>query len=138
MRRILIILVFCCGALFTVLVSAQGRRDPWDYNNNPNWERSWNRRPSPTAGACFFTSSDFRGNRFCVRRGDRLPRLPGNFGDNISSIQIFGRTRVVVFNDRNFTGGSQQLRGSVGDLRSVPFRGGRNTWNNRISSIVVR
>lgn len=137
MRRILTLLLFLCGSLAAVLVSAQGR-DPWSYSNNPNWDASWNRRPFPAAGACFFTDYGFRGNHFCVRRGDRLSRLPGNFGDKISSIQIFGRSRVMVFNDRNFRGGSQELRGSVADLRNVPFRGGRNTWNNRISSVAVQ
>jgi len=44
----------------------------------------------------------------------------------------------MIFNDRNFTGGSRELRSSVDDLRNVPFRRGRNTWNNRISSIMVR
>jgi hypothetical protein len=42
-----------------------------------------------------------------------------------------------VFNDRNFRGGSIGFRRSVADLRNVPFRGG-HTWNNRISSIIVR
>jgi hypothetical protein len=137
MQRTLIRLLFLCGSLSALLVSAQDR-NPWNYRNNPNWDESWNRRPFPAAGACFFTGSGFRGNHFCVRRGDRLDRLPGNFGDNISSIQLLGRSRVVVFNDRNFKGGRQKLRTSVGDLRSVPFRGGRNTWNNRISSMIVR
>jgi Peptidase inhibitor family I36 len=136
MQRTLITLLFLCGLLSAVLVSAQNR--DWDYRNNPNWDSSWNRRPSPRVGACFFTDRRFRGNRFCVSRGDRLGRLPGNFGDNISSVQIFGRSRVMIFNDRNFTGGSRELRSSVDDLRNVPFRGGRNTWNNRVSSIMVR
>jgi hypothetical protein len=146
MQRTLIRLLFLCGLLSAVLVSAQNRdyrdnrdnRDNWDYRNNPNWDSSWNRRPFPRAGACFFTDRGFRGNHFCVTRGDRLGRLPGNFGDNISSIQIFGRSRVRIFNDRNFTGGGRELRSSVDDLRNVPFRGGRNTWNNRVSSIIVR
>jgi hypothetical protein len=137
MQRTLITLLFLWGSLSPVLVSAQDR-DPWNYRNNPNWDSSWNRRPFPRAGACFFTDTGFRGNHFCVRRGDRLSRLPGGFGDNISSIQIFGRSRVILFNDRQFRGGGQELRTSVGDLRNVPFRGGRNTWNNRISSMVVR
>jgi hypothetical protein len=135
-QRTLITLLFLCGLLSAVLVSAQNR--DWDYRNNPNWDSSWNRRPFPRVGACFFTDRGFRGNHFCVSRGDRLERLPGNFGDNISSIQIFGRSRVMIFNDRNFTGGSRELRSSVDDLRNVPFRRGRNTWNNRISSIMVR
>ncbi|HZU25983.1 MAG TPA: peptidase inhibitor family I36 protein [Bryobacteraceae bacterium] len=112
-------------------------QNPWTYRDHPNWDASWNRRPLPRQGACFFTDRDFRGNRFCVSRGDRLDRLPGNFGDNISSIQLFGRTRVIVYNDRNFRGGNREFRTSIADLRTQPFRGG-HTWNNRISSIVVR
>lgn len=111
--------------------------DPWAYGpQNNTWNPGWNQRPNPRRGACFFSSYNFGGNHFCVRSGDRLPRLPGNFGDNISSIQVFGGAEAVVFNDRNFSNGSTRIRRSVGDLRSVPFRGG-HTWNNRISSVVV-
>lgn len=111
--------------------------DPWAYGpQNNRWDPSWNQRPNPRRGACFYTSAGFRGNRFCVRGGDRLPALPGNFGDNISSIQTFGGAAVRVFNDRNFRNGSTVISGSVPDLRQVPFRGG-HTWNNRISSIIV-
>ena len=135
MIRIWLVLSLLCAA---VIASAQDhRQDQWIYRDNPHWDRSWNDRPFPQAGACFFTDRDFKGNRSSVRKGDRLPALPGDFGDNISSIQIFGRTRVVVFNDRSFRGGGHELRDSVGDLRNVPFRGG-HTWNNRISSMVVR
>ena len=121
-----------------ILGQSQRPPDDWRYDNdNRNWDRGWNNRPFPRAGACFFTNANFGGNRFCVRRGDRLDRLPGNFGDNISSIETFGNASVIVFNDRNFTGGSEQIRGNVRDLRNRRFRGG-HTWNNRISSIVVR
>ena len=112
-------------------------QDPWVYRDHPEWDRSWNNRPAPRVGACFFTDQGFRGNRFCVNRGDRLDRLPGNFGDNISSIQLFGGARVAVFNDRDFRGGSQEFRKSIGDLRTQPFRDG-HTWNDRISSMIVR
>ena len=134
MRRISILLVFTF--LASGLLSAQ-RRDPWDYDNNSRWDPSWNRRPNPNAGACFFTTANYTGNHFCVRRGERLTRLPGNFGDNISSIRLFGNTRVIVFNDRNYRGGSAEFRNNVRDLRNHSFRGG-HTWNNRISSIIVR
>jgi len=124
--------------IFAVIVVAQGQqRDPWVYGpQNNRWDPSWNQRPNPRRGACFYTTAYFRGNHFCVRAGDRLPALPGNFGDNISSVQTFGGATVHVFNDRNFRNGSTVLSGSVPDLRQVPFRGG-HTWNNRISSIVV-
>ena len=123
-------------SLMWVPLAAFGQ-NPWDYHNHPDWDRSWNQRPFPRVGACFFTDAGFQGNRFCVNRADRLDYLPRNFGDNISSIQLFGRTRVIVFNDRNFRGGSQEIGRSVGDLRAVPFRDG-HTWNNRVSSVIVR
>lgn len=116
-----------------------GNGDPWMYGSRGpgNWDSSWNNRPNPRAGACFYTDRNFGGNHFCVRSGDRLTSLPGNFGDNISSIQVFGRGAVRVYDDRNFRGRNFVFRGPVADLRSVPSRPG-HTWNNRISSIAVR
>ena len=113
--------------------------EPWRYGNGGpgNWDNSWNSRPNPRAGACFYTDRGFGGNHFCVRAGDRLNRLPSNFGDNISSIQVFGRASVRVFDDRDFRGPNYDFRSSVGDLRQVPSRPG-HTWNNRISSIAMR
>ena len=131
MSRILFVLIVVGGAF------AAFAQDPWVYRENPVWERSWNDRPFPRAGACFFKDTEFRGDRFCVRLGDRLPRLPGSFGDNISSIQMFGGARVAVFNDRNFSGGSAEFARSIRDLRTRRFRGG-HTWNDRISSLIVR
>ena len=128
--------LFCIlGMLWTGAVALG--QDPWVYRDHPNWDRSWNQRPFPRAGACFFTDAGFRGDRFCVNRGDRLDRLPGSFGDNISSIQLFGRSRVTVFNDRNFSGGSEEFRSNIEDLRNRRFRGG-HTWNDRISSLIVK
>ena len=131
MKRIAIILGLLGGA---IAVLAQ---NPWEYRNHPNWDRSWNDRPLPNAGACFFKDQGFRGDHFCVTRGDRLDSLPGNFGDNISSLQVFGKARVTVFNDRNFRGGGQEFRGSIPDLRTQKFRDG-HTWNDRISSVIVK
>jgi peptidase inhibitor family I36 len=137
MKPVLIALLLIGTAL-----SAQNRPgppppNPWSYGpGQNNWDSSWNNRPSPNRGACFYTGANFRGNKFCVRSGDRLPNLPGNFGNNISSIQVFGRGRVQVFNDRNFRGGNTVLGGNIPDLRNYRFKGGQN-WNNRISSIIV-
>jgi hypothetical protein len=71
-------------------------QQPWVYGPNPQWNSSWNKWPNPRRGACFFTSQGFRGNRFCVRSGDKLPALPGNFGGNLSSIQVYGGATVRV------------------------------------------
>jgi hypothetical protein len=102
----------------------------------PPWDPSWNRRPLPPVGACFYTNYNFTGNRFCMNRGVSYPSLPGGYGNNISSIQIFGRAQVRIFNDSNFRNGSTILRHTVRDLRRIPFVNG-HTWNNRISSIQV-
>jgi len=150
MKRIaaVLVLVFAVFLIRTVFAIAQQYppsprpspppNDPWVYGPGPQtWNPGWNSRPNPRRGACFYTSYGFQGNHFCVRGGDSLPRLPGNFGDNISSIQIFGGARVQIFNDRNFSNGSISINRSVADLRNVPFRGG-HTWNNRVSSMIVR
>jgi len=137
MRRFVFGLVMIASA--AGLGQAQRRAEgDWIYtDNNRNWERGWNDRAFPQAGACLFKDPGFRGDRFCVRRGDRLDRLPGSFGDHISSIQLSGGARIMVYNDRNFTGGGQEFRGSVADLHNRRFRGG-HTWNDRISSLMVR
>jgi hypothetical protein len=136
MRRILATLALVCPFLLKGMLDAQ-THDQWIYSGNDTWDSSWNRRPLPRTGACFFKDAAYKGDRFCVKRGDRLDHLPEQFGDNISSIRLLGGARVIVFNDRHFTGGSQQLNSSVGDLRNRPFRDD-HTWNNRISSIIVR
>ncbi len=70
MRRIPLMLGIMCAA---VLLFAQNQ---WDYRDHPNWDRSWNQRPVPKAGACFFKDAGFQGDRFCVARGDRLTGCP--------------------------------------------------------------
>jgi hypothetical protein len=104
----------------TVLLHAQ---DPWVYRDHPRWDGSWNQRSVPRAGVCFYKDVGFHGDRFCVSRGGRLGSLPGDFGDKISSLQLFGNARVAVFNDA--------------DLRTQRFRDG-HTWNDRTSSMAVR
>jgi hypothetical protein len=134
---VLLVLFFAVAVLAQSTHPAPPPNDPWVYGPQNNvWNPSWNQRPSPRRGACFYTATHFQGNRFCVRAGDQLPALPGNFGDNISSIEVFGGARVTIFNDRHFTNGSITIRRSIPDLRNLPFRRG-NTWNNRISSMVV-
>jgi hypothetical protein len=138
MKRLIALLAVCLALPVVAQNPPPGRPEPgpWVYGPRDRWDQSWNQRPNPRRGACFFTTAPFQGNRFCVRSGDKLPSLPENFGDNISSIQTYGGARVRVFNDRGFSGGSTMVRGSVADLRQLPFRGG-HTWNNRISSLMV-
>jgi len=88
----------------------------------------WGREAFPREGACFFRDRDFRGEYFCVPRGESVANLGRDFNDSISSIRTFG-ARVEIFRDRDFHGRSSQVRGDARDLRG--------SWKDSISSIRV-
>jgi len=88
-------------------------------------------------GACFYKDADFHGEKFCVERGERVPRLPEGFNDTISSIRIFGDTEITIYQDRDFGGVSLDLRNDVTNLRDYQISPG-HSWNDRVSSIKVR
>src|SRR4029077_18009149 len=109
-----------------------GPGNPWPPSggwNGGNWGRG---------GACFYTSANFGGDYFCMRRGESRSQL-GGYGDQISSIRVFGGARVTVFNDRNYRNGHDTTVRDVADLRSWRMSSRpSNTWNNRISSLQVK
>ncbi len=112
----------------------------WDRDDNAGWPPRGNAHGGrwERGGACFYSDRDFRGNYFCLRRGESRDSL-GSMGDDISSIRTFGGARVIVFDDRDFRGANQQFRGDVGDLRNRGVRQkSGHTWNNRISSVHVQ
>ncbi len=86
------------------------------------------------SGACFFTDADFRGESFCVDAGQRIGQVPGGFSDRISSVRIFGRTEITLYQDRDFGGPSLRLRDDVANLQSYQVSPG-HSWNDRASSI---
>ena len=88
------------------------------------------------SGACFFKDADFRGESFCIEAGERMQQVPEGFSDRISSVRIFGRTEVTVYQDRNFGGPSLRLHDDVANLQSYQVSPG-HSWNDRISSIRV-
>jgi hypothetical protein len=99
---------------------------------------TWGRPRPPRAGACFYREANFRGDFFCLKEGDRWPSLPAGFNDRITSVRVFGGSRLRVFNNENFRGVSLLLDRGVNDLRRVPVSDNRRkNWNDRISSIAV-
>lgn len=90
----------------------------------------------PRDGACFYTDKQFRGEMFCAQIGEDLSNLPHNFNDRIRSIQVFGRTEVVFFNDAGYKGANGRTRDDVPDLSQwkLPTAPEKN-WSARISSI---
>ncbi|HTZ98876.1 MAG TPA: DUF3011 domain-containing protein [Candidatus Aquilonibacter sp.] len=106
--------------------------DPWPPRGN------WHGGRWDQGGACFYTNRNFGGRFFCLRRGDALASL-ASYGNDISSIRVFGGTRVDIFNSNNFSGPRDSIRGDVPDLRGLSVSQMPNhTWNNRISSLRVR
>jgi len=96
-------------------------------------------RRRPDVGVCFYRDINFRGDYFCMERGMSYESLPPGFNDRISSVRIFRRAEVSLFNDSNFRGVSAASRESIPDLRywRLPTDSSRS-WNDRISSIQVR
>jgi hypothetical protein len=138
-----------CRAIFTIFTNPDHRdrdRDSdrggvwWDPDPRDTWppRGNWRGGNWDAGGACFYKNSNFGGSFFCLRRGERRESL-GNYGDQISSIRVFGRARATIYDDRNFTGARQKVQGDVIDLRQyrVEQKPG-HTWNNRVSSIRVQ
>jgi hypothetical protein len=111
-----------------------GPGNPAMWPPSGNWQGGhWHR-----GGACFYRDANFGGDLFCMRRGESYPVL-GHFGDDISSLRVFGGARVVIYSDRNFTGGRSAIASNVASLKHLRYPSDpSHTWNNRISSVQVR
>ena len=83
----------------------------------------------PLNGACFYLDVDFRGDSFCINTGDSLRNVGSRFNDKISSIRVFGRATVTVFENENFSGAGRTYNNSVSNLRD---------FNDKVTSIEVR
>jgi hypothetical protein len=94
------------------------------------WAPTWGYERVPDVGVCFYERPNFGGQYFCARHGSSVKMVPRGSNDRISSVRLFGNTSVVVFNDRDFSGGSQTLEFDQRDLR-------RSGWNDTISSFRV-
>ncbi|HUL16112.1 MAG TPA: DUF3011 domain-containing protein [Terriglobales bacterium] len=137
-----------CRASFTIRRYSRGGDSHRDDESNGWWKRDPNDTWPPRGdwhggnwgqgGACFYKDRDFRSDFFCMRRGEARDNL-GSYGDDISSIRMFGGARVEIYDDRNFRGARERISGEVPDLRQlgVTQKPG-HTWNNRISSVQVQ
>ena len=112
--------VTMAGLVFGALIAAAGVAVAQD----------WGRGPTPRSGVCFYKDPDFRGDYFCVRTGESVREMPHGMNDKITSIQLFGRAEVTVFQDSRFEGRSARINYDVRDLK-------REGWNDLISSFRV-
>ena len=84
---------------------------------------------------CFYRDIDYQGPSWCYSAGDELADLRDR-GNEISSIRIFGRARVIVYDLEEFMGASDEFDMDVPDLRLRNMEA-RRTWNDRIDSFQV-
>ena len=91
----------------------------------------WGHGREPGNGACFYRDADFRGEYFCIDAGRSVGELPRDMNDAISSVRIFGRAEVFVYQNRRFGGRSLRLDHNVNNLR-------REGWTDLVSSLEVR
>jgi hypothetical protein len=103
---------------------AQQGRDRNDSRDNRDTDR-----------VCFYRDVEYQGPSWCYRPGDELADLR-NRGNEISSIRFFGRARVIVWDDEEFMGVTDEFDMDVPDLRLRAIEGRRN-WNDRIDSFRV-
>ena len=86
---------------------------------------------------CFYEHTNFQGRSECWDSGDDVSDLRGRgWNDRISSARIFGRTRVVLFEDINYGGQRIVIEGDTADFTQL-FGDGRFSWNDRVSSFRI-
>jgi hypothetical protein len=86
-------------------------------------------QPSQRAQACFYSATNFRGDSFCVNRGESYAYLPDDWDNEIRSVEIFGRARVDLCRDEDMEGACATLRSSQSRLP--------NQIDRRVSSLEV-
>jgi len=104
----------------------------------PAIAQQWGRPSPPKVGACFYRESDFRGEYFCLKMGERWPTMPPGFNDKISSIRVFRGAVVAIFENDGFNGERMRVDSDVDTLKRFPLRHDPyHTWNDQISSLAV-
>jgi hypothetical protein len=84
---------------------------------------------------CFYRDVNFAGASWCYQPGDEVADLR-NRRNEISSIRITGRARVLVFDEREFEGDAEEFSSDVPDLTLRNMSGSRS-WNDRIDSFRI-
>src|SRR5215813_10574464 len=83
---------------------------------------------------CIYKDIHYVGAEQCFNAGDSIATLQ-SLNHQPSSIRIYGRASVTVFDDSNFRGHSTVFSSSVPDLGQVRLES--KSWNDRIQSLQV-
>jgi len=84
---------------------------------------------------CFYQDIQYQGWEQCYNAGDEVPTL-GRRNNAISSIRIYGRARVTIYEDTEFRGRSAEFSSSVPDLGLRNLSGSRS-WSDHVSSFRI-
>lgn len=85
---------------------------------------------------CVYQHVGFQGNSQCWDAGFAIRDLREiGWNDGISSIRVFGDTRIAIYEHSHFDGERLIVSDDIADLTRVPAAYGN--WNDRISSVRV-
>ena len=84
---------------------------------------------------CLYQDVHYEGWAECYRPGDQVPSLRDH-NNNVSSIRIYGRAAIVVYDDTSFRGQSAEFASDVPDLGLRSFVGSRS-WSDKIESFEI-
>ena len=84
---------------------------------------------------CLYQDVRYQGWEQCWAEGDEVRSL-ANHKAAASSIRIYGRARVLVWDETDFHGRSAEFASDIPDLNLRAASGG-HTWNDRIESLRV-
>jgi hypothetical protein len=86
--------------------------------------------PVPQNGACFYRDAEYRGQYVCVSSGNRTGSLPDGLRNEVSSIRIFGRAEVKIYENQNFEGRTAHFTADAPNLEG-------QGWNDKVSAVEV-
>jgi hypothetical protein len=84
---------------------------------------------------CVYRDINYFGAEQCYRVGEEITNL-GAQNNSISSIRVYGRATVTVYERTAFGGNTEQFTSDVADLGKRLMTGGTG-WNDRIDSLRV-
>lgn len=79
---------------------------------------------------CVYQDVQYQGRQRCFDSGSRVSDL-NELRNNVSSVRIFGRARVELYDNRDFRGRAIELTSDVADL------GRYSSWNDRADSLQI-
>ncbi len=97
--------------------------------------QSGSRRERGQDRVCVYKDIQYEGTEQCYQPGDEITTLQ-NQRNSISSIRVYGRARVTVYDETNFRGHATEFASNAPDLGQVSRYGSRS-WNDSIQSLRV-